>query len=358
MMKTEGGSPSFGGGGYMDDEFYEDTGELSLPREGEKHVMIARIPDWLYDHISNWDELIAQPGDDNDRITLGEVLSLPAGNAYDQKTAQKDGKKPSVKREGPPEPPSMRIFFNNDWNKVSRLPTAYEIEGQAVNDTLLNNTYIFTEKDLPGYKHNGVGQPKPGASNGAVQDPKARIGKRTKYKKAIPKQTALIGSVNTQYLAKPLNTAEFIAFNTQRTKEAIQGRNSRTNIMTETVDEVTVMNNLQDSFTSFIRSDKKPKSQQNKFARLPRNELIDILHRAFDEHKYWPMKLLKAHTKQPEAYLKEVLPSIAVLIRSGNYASLWTRESTYERPSLHDGVADFKVEDEDEEEDEEMEDVV
>ncbi|KAF2442030.1 hypothetical protein P171DRAFT_433614 [Karstenula rhodostoma CBS 690.94] len=355
MMKTEGASPSFGGGGYMDDEFYEDTGELSLPRVGEKHVMIARIPDWLYDHVSKWDEL-AKGGNDHDLIEIGEVLSLPAGNAYDQNKAQKDskdGKKPLVKREGPPEPPSMRIFFNNDWHVKTGLPTAFEIEGQTVNDTLLNNTYVFTEKDLPGYKHNGVGQPKP---NGAVQDPKARITKRPKYKKAIPKQTSLIGSVNTQYLAKPLNTAEFIAFNTQRTKEAIQGRNSRTNIMTETVDEVTVMNNLQDSFTSFIRSDKKPKSQQNKFARLPRNELIDILHRAFDEHRYWPMKQLKQHTKQPEAYLKEVLPEIAHLIKSGNFASLWTRLNMFQRVSLHDGIADIGIEDE--EDDEEMEDVV
>ncbi|KAK7191882.1 hypothetical protein DPSP01_011360 [Paraphaeosphaeria sporulosa] len=358
MMKTEGGSPSFGEGGYMDDEFYEDTGELSLPREGEKHVMIARIPDWLYDHLTTWDKFLAQPGDDNEKITLGEVLSLPPDNAYDRNKAQKDGKKPSVKREGPPEPPSMRIFFNSDWNKVTKLPTAYEIEGQTVNETLLKNTYVFTEKDLPGYKHNGAGQNKANPSNGAVQDPKARV-KKSKYKKAIPKQTALIGSVNTQYLAKPLNTAEFIAFNTARTKEAIQGRNSSTNIMTEIVDEVTVMNNLQNHFDGFVRPDKKRKSQQNKFARLPRNELIDILHAAFDNHKYWPMRAIKQHTKQPEAYLKEVLPSLAVLIKSGPFASYWKRDDSYDRPSLHDGIADIKIEEEeDDEEDEEMEDVV
>lgn len=351
-MKAEGGSPSFGQGGYMDDEFYEDTGELSLPRDGEKHIMITRIPDWLYDHLTTWDKFIPQEGDDNDQITLGEVLSLPSDNPYDRNKARKDGK---PAHDTPPAAPSMRIFFNDAWNKATGLPTAYEIENQPVNPTLLKNTYVFTEKDLPGYKHH---VPKPAPNPSTLADPKARI-KKSKYKKAIPKQTTLLGSATTQYLAKPLNTASFIAFNKQRTKEAIQGRNSTTNIMTETPDEVTVMNNLQNKFEGFVRPDKKRKSQLNKFARVPRNELIDMLHRAFDDHMYWPMKLLKARTQQPEAYLKEILPSLAYLIKSGSYASLWKRDDSYGRVAAHDGVADFKVEDEDEdEEDEEMEDVV
>lgn len=343
----------------MDDEFYEDTGELSLPREdSKKHVMLARIPDWLYEHISNWDEL--SQGNDSDQIVLGEVLSLPPNNAYDHnKDQSKNGKKPQNQPQGATQPPSMRVFFNNTWCEKSGLPTAFEVEGQSVNDTILNNTYIFTEKDLPGYKQNGVGQNKPGSFNGAVQDPKARISKpRSKYRKAIPKQTALIGNVNTQYLAKPLNTAEFITFNNQRTKTAIQGRNSRTNILAESVDEVTVMNNLQDQFTSFIRPTNKPKSQQNKYARLPRNELLDILHTLFDEYRFWGMKALKAKTRQPEAYLKEVLPTIAQLVKSGPYASNWTRQEMFNRGSLHEGKGDDTVKLEEEDDEEEMEDVV
>jgi transcription initiation factor TFIIF subunit beta len=357
MMKTEGGSPSFGGSGYMDDEFYEDTGELAMPRDGPpKHVLLTRIPDWLYDHISKWDGLTQ--GNDNDQIVLGEVLSLPTSNAYDHnKNPSKDGKKPQTP-DASANQPSMRIFFNNAWREKSGLPTAFEIEGQPVNDTMMANTYIFTEKDLPGYKHNGGAQNKAGA-NGAMQDPKARIFKpRTKYRKAIPKQTSLIGTATQQYLAKPLNTAEFLAFNTARTKEAIQGRHSRTNILTESLDEVTVMNNLQDHFTSFIRSDKKRKNQLNKYARLPRNELLDILHKCFDAHMYWPMATLKAHVKQPEAYLKEVLPTIGVLMKSGPFAAKWKRQDIFGRGSANEGAADEFIKVEDEDDDEEMEDVV
>ncbi|KAL1604066.1 hypothetical protein SLS60_005658 [Paraconiothyrium brasiliense] len=359
MMKTEGGSPSFGGSGYMDDEFYEDTGELSLPREGEKHVMLARIPDWLYAHISNWDEL-AQ-GNDNDQIVLGEVLSLPPDNAYDKsKNQPKNGKQSQNQPQGPPVPPSMRVFFNNTWREKSGLPTAFEIEGQSVNDTMLHNTYIFTEKDLPGYKQNGIGQSKPGSFGGVVQDSKARITKpRSKYKRAVPKQTALIGNVSTQHIAKPLNTAEFIAFDLQRTKTAIEGRNSRTEILPGTVDAITAMSKLQDHMTDFIRPDKKPKSQQNKYARLPRNELLDILHGLFDEYRFWGMKTLKAKTRQPEAYLKEVLPSIAQLVKSGPFASNWTRQDIFSgRTSANEGRADDNIKIEDEDDDEEMEDVV
>ena len=54
-------------------------------------------------------------------------------------------------------------------------------------DVNLANTYIFTEKDLPGYKPNGYGYGKGGSSGSfGVQDPKARVQKRSKYKKAIP----------------------------------------------------------------------------------------------------------------------------------------------------------------------------
>ncbi|KAF1975240.1 hypothetical protein BU23DRAFT_552647 [Bimuria novae-zelandiae CBS 107.79] len=361
MMKTEAGTPSFNGSGYMDDEFYEDTGELQMPREGQNHVMISRIPDWLYEHISNWDEL-AQ-GNDNDKIELGEVLVLPPNNSYDGKddadktTGSNVGQ--NKKLTGPSKPPSMRFFLSQAWHAKTGLPTAYEINGQSVNPTLLNNTYVFTEKDLPGYKANGVGQNKSGSFGGAVQDPKARVTKpRSKYRRAIPKETALIGSVSDQFLVKPLNTKEYITFNSQRTKAAVLGKNSQTEIVDRHVDEVTTMNKLQDHFEGFIRSANKPRSQQNKYNRMPQNELIDMLHSMFDDYPYWSMKAIKTKVKQPEAYLKETLPKIAELVKSGNFASTWKRLAMFNRSSKHEGMGDDTVKIEEEDDEDDMEDVV
>lgn len=303
------------GSGYMDDDFYEDTGELQLPTKGvEKDIWLTRIPDWLYDKISKWDELVE--GNDDDQIQIGEVIAFP-----DQ-----------MEKSGINKTQPMRLFFDDRWRQKSDLPTAFELEPQRTKGEVLNNTYIFTEKDLPGYKPSNVGQNKYGPSGGfgAVQDPKARIQKRGRYKKAIPKQTALIGSATRQYLAKPLNTQDFISFEAARHRQAVQGANAKTNIIeTNSFNEFNEMDKTQSKFNSFIRPLHKGKSQINKAARIPRNELVDQLHMLFDEYMYWPMKSLKQRTRQPEAYLKEVLGDIAHLVKSGPFASCWARQSVY-----------------------------
>lgn len=329
----EGITPS--GSGYMDDDFYEDTGELQLPIKGaERDLWLTRIPDWLYEKISNWDELAN--GHDDDQIVLGDVLAFPDPN-------EKDG----ISKSKP-----MRMFFNDHWKQKSHLPTAFELEAQEKGD-MLKNTYIFTEKDLPGYKHSGPGQNRYGGYGG-VQDPKARIQKRSKYKKAIPKQTSLVGNATRQFLAQPLPTREFITFDAARHKQAIQGSNLHTNIV-DHINELNEMGNAQGRFDSFIRPAAPRKSQLNKAARIPRNELIDLLHRCFDRYQYWPMKTLKQETRQPEAYLKEVLTEIAILVKSGPFASNWTRSGNYgtAKEELAPEADDDSVDDEDE-----MEDVV
>lgn len=342
-MEHDALTPS--GSGYMDDDFYEDTGELQLPIKGaDRDLWLTRIPEWLYEKVSKWDELA--DGKDDDQIVLGEVIAFP-----DQM------EKTGISRAQP-----MRIFFDERWRQKSGLPTAFQLEPQPTKSEMLRNTYIFTEKDLPGYKPNGVGQNKLGASGsfGGMQDPKSRIQKRTKYKKAIPKQTTLIGSATRQYLAKPLSTREFIAFDTARHRQAIQGANTHTNIV-ENINELNVMDKTQSKFESFIRPAAARKSQINKAARIPRNELIDELHKCFDQFSYWPMRALKQRLKQPEAYLKEVLGDIAFLIKSGPFASNWQRQPSYNTAgsvSVKQEVApDIDVGSADDDE-EEMEDVV
>jgi transcription initiation factor TFIIF subunit beta len=339
-MDPDGMTPS---GGYMDDEFYEDTGEMTVDRDGpKKDVWLTRIPEWLYEAVSKWDNLA--DGNDGDQIQIGEVCAFATTSGIDQS-------KP------------MRVFLNDRWRANAKLPSAFQLDPTPASDTVLGNTYVFTEKDLPGFKGQGFGYGqfnRGGQRNfGGVQDPKARIQKRTKYKKAIPKQTALVGHTTRQYAAIPLETREFKDFSAARIKHAIQGSHGTTLITDHTeADRAETNNKLTDSFKSFKFTGTKSKAQQNKAARIPRAELIDHLHQLFDEYQYWPMKSIKGRTKQPEQYLKEVLGDIAFLVKSGPFASNWKRQDAFDKANaapaeaapaaMGDGVSD----------DDDMEDVL
>jgi transcription initiation factor TFIIF subunit beta len=338
------------GSGYMDDDFYEDTGELQLPvKGGEEPMLLTRIPPWLWEKISTLEDL--DDGNDDDIIQLGDIIAFPDAT-------QNDG----INKTKP-----MRLFFNDRWAGKSGLPTAYELQPQLKREEDLKNTYIFSEKDLPGYKPSGLGLgqnkgAQGSASASAISDPKARIQKRGKYRKAIPKQTALLGNPTHHFKATALNTREYMMFEAARNRQAILGNNSKTNIVEGHFNEMDTMDKNQTRFNSFIRTEKKKSNQHNKATRMAPNDLIDMLHTMFDQYKYWPMKVIKAYTKQPEAYLKEILADIAFLPKSGHFASHWTRNSMYEEnrgASRNDGAPpDDMAGDDDDEDEDEMEDVV
>ncbi|KAF2847906.1 hypothetical protein T440DRAFT_470714 [Plenodomus tracheiphilus IPT5] len=339
--------------GYMDDEFFEDTGEMTIPkREVEKDVWLTRIPEWLYAAVSKWDDIAE--GNDNDQIQIGEVVAFTTTSGIDKSRP-------------------MRMFFDDKWRSKTNLPTAYQLDPSVppknadlkATEAILGNTYVFTEKDLPGFRGAGYGMYNRGGRGnfGAVQDPAARIQKRSKYKKAIPKQTSLVGHATRQYNAIPLETKEFRDFSAQRIKQAIQGSYTTTIITKDTdVTDIKNQNHLNDKFRNFIKPIGKPKSQLNKAARVARADLIDILHSCFDEYQYWPMKALKARTKQPEQYLKEVLADIAHLVKSGSFASTWKRQDIFDQQRGSSGQAQAAPQvaggEGESEGEEEMEDVV
>lgn len=326
---------------YMDDEFFEDTGEMTMPKDdAARDLWLARIPPWLYEYVSKWDDLAE--GSDNDQIQIGEVAAFMTTSGIDKT-------KP------------MRVFLNDQFRK-KELPTAFQLDPTPVSDTLLGNTYIFTQKNLPGYKEpNGsnFGQWNRGIRrSNAVQDPNARIAK-SKFRKSVPQQTALIGHAARQYNAIALETREFKEFNMRRIKQAVQGSHDVVNITSTREADLENAKALTNKFASFIQPLTKPKTQQNKAARISRNELIDILHTCFDEFEYWPMKALKNRTKQPEQFLKETLGDIAQLVKSGSFASTWKRMDMFDRErdttTRKKEEAIVKAEDSD---GEEMEDVV
>jgi transcription initiation factor TFIIF subunit beta len=66
-----------------------------------------------------------------------------------------------------------------------------------------------------------------------------------------------------------------------------------------------------------------------KFARLERNELVDRLFAMFRDKPYWGMGAMRAQLQQPDAWLREVLADVAVMIREGPYKNYWELKESW-----------------------------
>jgi len=82
-------------------------------------------------------------------------------------------------------------------------------------------------------------------------------------------------------------------------------------------------------FTGFTAVTRRGKNMPDKGVRMDKSELLDILFLKFEDYEYWTLKGLREVTKQPEAYLKEVLGQVGVLIKKGPYAQKWTLKPEY-----------------------------
>ncbi|KAJ6504268.1 transcription initiation factor IIF, beta subunit [Mycena vitilis] len=128
------------------------------------------------------------------------------------------------------------------------------------------------------------------------------------------------------------------------------------------------------SFHGLVKTKPKPaKGQFERMARIPRNQLLDLIFQLFRETPRWGIKPLRERTQQPEVYLKEVLSEVAFLNKTGEFSSLWELKDTFkDEGSRSDNIAglpgelisfgdapDVKMEGvgEDEDEDDDMEEV-
>jgi transcription initiation factor TFIIF subunit beta len=114
---------------------------------------------------------------------------------------------------------------------------------------------------------------------------------------------------------------------------------------------------------------KPAKGTFERMARMPRNQLLDLLFTLFREQPRWSIKPLRERTQQPEAYLKEVLLAIATLNRSGEYNGTWELNDVFAKegmksenvpgPSSLPEGGDMGMDeyDEDDDEDDDMEEV-
>ncbi|QRV75016.1 transcription initiation factor IIF subunit beta [Ceratobasidium sp. AG-Ba] len=84
------------------------------------------------------------------------------------------------------------------------------------------------------------------------------------------------------------------------------------------------------NFSNLVKQKPKPATGQfERAARIPKNELLDMLFKLFRSQSHWSMKVLRERTKQPLDYLKETLEDIATLHKSGPHTNTWSLQPSY-----------------------------
>lgn len=75
--------------------------------------------------------------------------------------------------------------------------------------------------------------------------------------------------------------------------------------------------------------DKKKKSDEGKKARLERDQVMDMLFKAFEKHQYYSFKDLVQITQQPSPYLKEILKDIGTYNTKAPHKFMWELKPEY-----------------------------
>ncbi|KAI9794308.1 MAG: hypothetical protein M1833_000399 [Piccolia ochrophora] len=309
-IKPEPDSTAPSPAALSDDDIYEDAGDLDF--SSAPHVHLVRLPKWLWD---NWSSI-----DEDGQIELGVIRVEDMGSEH-----------------------KMSMLLHSAVAGNNNAPQEYKLD--FVNSET-SNTYLFTEKDLPGYssrirprrKHvvdNTNNDSNKLASIGEnVSSTQARVekGKRWQpyFRRAIPKQTALAGVVKHEVKCTPVEVEGSRRVMEEMNKQAAKPKAETLFVpdLTMIKDTILVPGTLEASgrFGGFIKTgpSQRSKTQEQKAARIPQNELLDQIYECFKRYKFWSFKALKAQIKQPEAYLKSTLELVAELVKTGRFAMTWT----------------------------------
>ncbi|KAI3076350.1 hypothetical protein CBS147339_5184 [Penicillium roqueforti] len=286
-----------------EEDLYEDAGDLDFSQAGQ-NVWLSRLPRSLWEH---WAHL-----DDDEEIELG--------------TMRVEGTPNDIKRV------SLRLHDRPDNREI---PKDYTLQRQTVDPSgtgshLTHNTYIFTEKDIPGVENRMATF---GETRSVLYEAQKREAKRREQgkrwepyvRKTIPKHTALAGAVSEEFNCLPVENEEFRRISEKRALEALKPRKETVFIDKIPGKIIQARHALPTERGQFVQATRpsKGKSQENKSTRMPQNELLDLIFQCFREFKYWPFKTLKARLAQPEAYLKQTLEMVAHLVKAGDFAMTW-----------------------------------
>ncbi|KAL3418644.1 transcription initiation factor IIF [Phlyctema vagabunda] len=309
--ETAGASPA----PFMEEDIYEDTEDLEFNGDPNyQQLYLARVPKYVWEA---WSEL-----DDDAEIRIGTVRRETETDAQG-KQKQK-----------------LSVLLASDIAQHQRIPKEYALD---LTQEDVKNTYVFTEQDLPGFKSKAKQKFDPVSANMPARLTRPKFDKprgpwdpnkkpKQYFRKAVPKRTVLLGRIKRDLNCVPVRNEESERIITAMTIEAMQPKLHTKYIS----DDVSGIGNgfiqpgtvgASNAFGGFIKTTGPAagvKTQLHKTARMPQNELLDKIFECFRKYNYWSMKSLRNELRQPEAYLRETLEKVAVLAKSGPFATTWS----------------------------------
>ncbi|KAL6720686.1 hypothetical protein ACLMJK_002611 [Lecanora helva] len=294
-------------GPQLEDDIYEDAGDLEF-NEAEQGIFLAKVPKFL---LESWSKL-----DNNQEIQIGRV--------------KVEGGLNDIKR--------MSLLLSPEATGMHHLPKEYNM---VVTDQHAMNTFVFSEKDLPGYRKYSHDRAPP-RNKDRKRVEKFR-GPTSNFRRAVPKQTNLTGQVRTEINCLPVENADFQRYVLEENRRR-QDQKPKIKMLRDGDDSnVVIPGNLASSgqFGDLISTAGPLKGRKKeKAARMPQNELMDMIFNCFKDYKYWTLASLKQRLRQPEAFLKETLDKVAILTRSGTMTGKYQIKPDA-APSQHGDAAVF-----------------
>ena len=293
-------------------EEFEDDTDLHIPNPSGPQAWLVKVPSHLW---GAWNDIYRNAADEQP-IEIGKMRVYNA----------KEGETPMQQR--------IQIRLNPGVPQHVELPKNYELDLKTEG---YSNTVVFSEKDLPGHRtrRDVVGARRSYLSaNKGIPAKSDRYGntsgtKAGTYRSAIPKQTALAPVIHHVADATPVQDASYEAWTEKNYKAAMAPK--RKTQFYQGVDRGMHPGNRSANFTltSRVGAGRKPPPKE-KAVRISQQELLDRIYQCFRKYKYWPLKALKNELKQPETFIKETLDSIAILVRSGDFAMNYKLRDEYE----------------------------
>ncbi|KAJ2768134.1 hypothetical protein IWQ57_003665 [Coemansia nantahalensis] len=256
------------GGGAGAEIDEEDIGDVSLDELGSK-VWLVKVPTFLAEQWKRRRE---------DGVQLGKM------RIYDR--PDKSGSNISI--------------ILNESEDYQGIPKEYRMQ---VTNEKVKNMLIFSEERDPTQ----------------VLKPTS-----TQAHKAVP--ISMTGTVRHECAITPSYTNEYKRIMRKRVLD--QHMNSRRVQMMNPAESSRSM--LGGEATIFDTAQKKPKID-TRMARMERQDLMNTLFTCFNSSPYWSLKGLIEHTRQPQAYLREVLTDIAKLNKSGSYTNTYSLKPEFNK---------------------------
>ncbi|KAJ2493508.1 hypothetical protein IWW37_000597 [Coemansia sp. RSA 2050] len=190
----------------------------------------------------------------------------------------------------------------NESEDYHDIPKRYRMQ---VTNEKVRNMFIFSEGRDP----NEIIKPTSSQAN-----------------KAVP--IAMTGTVHHECTVTPEYTDEYKRIMRKRVLD--QHQNAR---KIQTGNQSSFNRSMLKGQTSGFDTSKKKVGSDAKLARMDRKDLMELLFACFEKHMYWGFKGLVEETRQPTAYLKEVLADIAFLNKRGPYVSTYSLKPEFRKAS-------------------------